>query len=113
MAREAVILSMKCSPKADSVPLLPWLVPSIAWTELSDTGTDNLGGNKSVHLVHRLAVCAFKSYECVNGRQGQEQLVLQGCIACLLALISLDSFPQFACCFTHEYSPPFAGLFIH
>jgi hypothetical protein len=44
MAREAVILSMKCSPKADSVPLLLWLVPSIAWTELSDTGTDNLGG---------------------------------------------------------------------
>jgi hypothetical protein len=93
MAREAGILSMRCSPKADSlgnprsfkarraplpVPLLPWLVPSIAWTESPDTGTDKFEGNKSVRLVHRLTLCAFKSHECHNnGRQGQEQLVLQ------------------------------------
>jgi len=72
MAREAVILSMRCSPKADSVPLLPWLVPSIVWTELSDNGTDKLGADKPVHLVHHLAVCTFKGHECVNGRQGEE-----------------------------------------
>jgi len=90
MAREAVILSMRYSPKADSVPSLPWLVPSIAWTELSDTGTD-LGGISWFTSSTRLAVCAFKSHEYVNEWQGQEQLVLQECTACLLALISLDS----------------------
>jgi hypothetical protein len=128
MIREAVILSMRCSPKADSLgnprsfkaqrapsptPLLPQLVPSTVWTELSSTSADKFGGNKSIHSVHRLVVWAFQSHECVNGRQGQELLVLQEPIAYLLGLTALDSFLQLACCFAHEHSPPFAGHFIH
>lgn len=49
---------------------------------------------------------------CVNGQQGQELLVLQEPIAYLLGLATLDSFPQFACCFAHEDSPPFTVLSI-
>jgi hypothetical protein len=51
-------MSMRCSPKVDSLgnlrrfkawqapspkPLLSWLIPSTAWTELSGVGTDKFG----------------------------------------------------------------------